>query len=461
MRLHPRSLQTRLALQLAVVILIATTLVVGIILYQGYQAADELGNEQLLARANELARYVTLESGGEARLNLPPRLEYVYQSAAATDLFLIQDDKGHTIAVAPREFGGGSSELPTHDGTPRYFRLEQFGPNEEDYYGLHIRLDSGAGPVQVTVAHTSDADALANALLRAFVRRVAWVIPMFAAATLAIGVWSIRRGLQPVLAVSERAAEISPTAIAVRLPAENVPSEIQPLVNAVNKALDRLEQGFVVQRQFTANAAHELRTPLAILTAALDNLDHSSGLEKLRHDAARMNRLVDQLLRVARLDAIPLDVRETTDLGAAIAGVVEYLAPWAVAQGRSIGFEWPDRTVRVHGNADALVDAVKNLIENAVCHTPVGTEVTVCVSQDGTISVADHGPGVAVEDRPHICNRFWRGPHERGPGAGLGLAIVAEVVRAHNATLEIADVPGGGALFAMRLPVEGSTSPSA
>lgn len=456
MMLRLRSLQARLAVRLGAVMVIATALVVGVVLYEGSQAADELGNEQLLGRANELARHVSRDPAGMPVLDLPPDLRRLYQvPPARADLFLVQDAKGQTIAAFPPDFGTTAGELPLPGGAPRYFRLEQFGPNEADYYGLRIRLDSAAGPLFVAVAHASDADALAAALLRAFVRQTAWIIPLFAAATLTIAVWSIRQSLKPIRAVSARAADISPAATAVRLPNGDLPTEIRPLVNAVNQALDRLEEGFAVQRQFTANAAHELRTPLAILTAGLDNLDDSSGLGKLRLDAARMNRLVDQLLRVARLDAVPLDVRQTIDLGATVAGVIEYLAPWAITQGRSLGFEWPTNIVRVRGDADALADAVKNLIENAVYHTPVGTEVVVSVSPDGTISVTDRGPGVALKDRRHVFNRFWRGPGERGPGAGLGLAIVAEVARAHNATIQISDVPEGGARFALRLPVEG------
>ncbi len=375
-----------------------------------------------------------------------------YRAPAETDLFLIQSASGQIVAASQPDVAAASAEFPQADTTPRYFRLEQFGPNQQDYYGLRMRADSAVGPLFVAVARASDADALAYALLRAFVAEVAWIIPLVAAATLTVGVWSIRRGLRPVLAVSERVAEIAPDAIAVRLPVENLPSEVRPLVDAVNRALDRLEGGFATQRQFTADAAHELRTPLAILTAGLDELENDLRVERLRGDAARMNRLVEQLLRVARLDATPLDTGMSIDLCATAEDVVAYLAPWAVAQGRSLGFDAPSCPVWLRGNADAIADAVRNLIENAVSHAPIGTEVTVSVSLPGTVLVADHGPGVAIGDRPLVFARFWRGRGERGPGAGLGLAIVAEIARAHSATIEIADVSGGGAAFSLKFP---------
>ncbi len=151
------------------------------------------------------------------------------------------------------------------------------------------------GMQQASLQDASDADALAHALLREFVLDLSWAIPLFAAATLGVGVWAVRSALRPLRSASERAAAIAPDAAGVRLPVEALPSELVPLVAAVNHAFDRLEQGFAAQRQFTANAAHELRTPLAILTAGLEALNDGPEVAKLRTDTDRMNRLVEQI----------------------------------------------------------------------------------------------------------------------------------------------------------------------
>ena len=320
---------------------------------------------------------------------------------------------------------------------------------------LVISMGAGFGAMVVasyrTAAELSN-EALADRFVTEFLSDAAWVFPVFAVLVLAIAAWTVRSGLKPVLAASDSAAAIAPGATDVRLSTANLPSELLPLVTAINGALERLEGGFNAQRQFTANAAHELRTPLAILTAALENLEGSSEVERLRLDAARMNRIVGQLLRVARLDGQPINARTQIDLRTVASEVVEHLAPWAMTAGRRLAFEAPDEPVWVCGDAEALADAIRNLVENGVGHAPAETEVVVDVTPDGTVCVSDSGPGVAVEDRDKIFDRFWRGRARTASGAGLGLAIVAEIVRAHGGTVAVTAAEGGGACFCIGLP---------
>jgi two-component system, OmpR family, sensor histidine kinase TctE len=452
MKVWFRSLQLRLAVRLAVLYLLATAIAVAVLIYQAYDTAGTLNDRDLHLRAADLALHVAVDAKDGARLDLPANLAAAYQSATS-DIFAVRSQDGRVVGASSRSFGElvAGWPVPTDDAT--YFRLKHFGATSQDYYGLSVALPSPAGLVAISVARVAEANLLIHALLGEFIRDVAWVIPLFVAVTLITGIYVIRNGLKPVRDVSEMAATIGPSATSVRLPEESLPSELLPLVAAVNRALDRLAHGFAVQREFTANAAHELRTPLTIVTAALETMPGNGELTNLRSDVARMNRIVEQLLRVARLDAIGLDVSGKVDLNAVAESVVSAMAPLALAQDRSIAFSASDEPVAVKGNVHAIGDAIRNLVENAMGHSPRGTEVTVSVLLGGSVRVVDQGPGIAKEDQDKIFQRFWRGKGVAPGGAGLGLAIVKEVMDAHSGLITVDMGSNGGAVFTLYFPL--------
>lgn len=443
--IRSQSLQVRLALRLAALYVAGTAIAIGVIVYQAYDTAASLNDRELSLRADDLARTVVRDSAGAPALTLPQKLASAYASSE-NDIFAVRDGAGRLLAASPPHFGDQAAKWPLAKNEPAYFRLTDLGPS--DYYGLGIELDSAAGPVSVWVGRAAGANALVHTMLREFFFDLAWVSPLFMAATLAIGFLAIRSGLKPVENVSRMAAAIGPNATSVRLPAANLPTEVKPLVDAVNRAFDRLERGFAVQREFTANAAHELRTPLAIITGALESMKGNGELGKLKADVARMNRLVEQLLRVARLDAVALEF-ESVDLNDVATSVVSALAPWAVAQQRTLALVGSEIPVRVDANANAVADAMRNVVENAVIHSPAGEEVTVSVYPDARVTVADRGCGVPPQDRERIFERFWRGEGERAEGVGLGLSIVSEIMRTHGGRVTVADNPGGGTVFSL------------
>jgi signal transduction histidine kinase len=445
------SLQLRLAIRLALLYVVATAVMVGVLVFRAYDTAGTLNDRELSRRAADLARSVSIDAQGTLRVELPPRLAAAYAAGSETDIYTIRAPDHRILAASPASLGERVVNWPAPTDDPSYFHLTDLGQGARDYYGLSLEVGSAAGPLWISVARADGKDALVDSLLWDFLIDIAWMLPILIAVTVIIGVLAIRRGLAPVRAVSEQAAAIGPSATAVRLPEDDVPREIAPLVAAVNRALERLEQGFVIQRQFTANAAHELRTPLAIVTGALEAMDGNGELAKLRADVARMNRLVEQLLHVARLDAIALDVSRSVDLNEVAATVVASMAPWAIAQGRKIAFAGAGTSMHVKGDQHAILDALRNLIENAVVNSPSGDEVTVIVNH-GCVSVADHGSGIAPEDREHLFKRFWRGRGARTGGAGLGLAIVSEIMKIHGGEVSVTANVGGGSVFTLSFP---------
>ena len=260
----------------------------------------------------------------------------------------------------------------------------------------------------------------------------------------------VRRMLKPLERAVAEADALDPGDPSRRLHQPASPIEVSLLLMAVNRALERVERAIVALRQFTADAAHELRTPLASMTLNIERLPASVEREKLEGDAASMSRLIGQMLDLARTDALE-DMRQyRCDLNEVASRVATDLAPVAVKAGRSIRYR-NEGNVTVEGRAELLERAVRNLLENALTHTPPGTEVEVIVGPDREITVRDHGAGIPVEIRDAVFDRFWRADRQRS-GAGLGLAITRKIMEACGGRVQIGDAPDGGAVVGLWFP---------
>jgi len=292
------------------------------------------------------------------------------------------------------------------------------------------------------------------------------------------GWWLVRLGLRPLEDVEATADSIAAGNLDQRVPGADQPTEVGRLARALNVMLERIQSAFDARlrsearlkdneqhlRQFVADASHELRTPIAAVSAyaelferyAADNPEDLPRVAAgIRAETARMDRLVSDLLTLARLDeGLPVE-RTPVELVS--------LVSEAVRTATAVGPEWPvhfsaTRPVEISGDKDRLRQVVDNLLANVRAHTPPGTSATVQVEQAGgaaEIVVHDSGPGMPADDARRVFERFYRADKARTRpqgGSGLGLSIVSAIVAAHGGTVTADSAPGQGMTVTVRLP---------
>lgn len=306
-----------------------------------------------------------------------------------------------------------------------------------------------------------------DAVLGSLGTLLAIALPLMLVPAFAGGLFLAGRALDPVDRIVQTAEHIGAEDLSRRLNVATSSDELGRLAATFDRMLDRLERAFQRQRQFTADAAHELRTPLALLTSQADlalaqprtQAEYRAALESIRTDTTRMSQLLADLLTLARADAghEPL-VIERLDLNALTDDVVSTMSPLAEGCGVRLAVADAEHVAMVEADQTRLTQLLVNLVDNGIKYTPAGGTVTVSVAEtrDGPVlEVADTGVGIAPEHLPHVFERFYRVDKARSRadgGAGLGLAICQWIARAHGGDIRVESQPGRGTAFRVRFP---------
>jgi two-component system sensor histidine kinase QseC len=267
--------------------------------------------------------------------------------------------------------------------------------------------------------------------------------------------WGIKQGLLPLRRIAAEVAQRSPSNLRPVDPQE-VPAEVNAIVERLNALLARLREAFERERRFTSDAAHEIRTPLAgikthaqVALRTNDAAQRSREVEQVIQDVDRTTHLVDQLLTLARLDREALTENySAVDLHSLVEDVIARLRTEAEARRIALALS-REPAAPVRGNSAMLGALIRNLVDNAVRYTPAGgcVEIGLALRGDATIlTVTDNGPGIPAGERARVFDRFYRGSTANAKGCGLGLSIVKRVAELHQAVVELADAPGGQGL---------------
>ncbi|HJU28811.1 MAG TPA: ATP-binding protein, partial [Candidatus Binataceae bacterium] len=362
-------------------------------------------------------------------------------------------DRAGVIADA----GSRSADLPTAsdveppreilDGGARVFRYA-IAPFNLNGRRLYIADGVDASAVRESIAR------LRTTLLL--------VLPVLLVVSVSIGYWLAGHALSPVNRLAAALAEIEPRDLSRRLPVPPIEDEIARLAHSINALLGRLERSSNAERRFAADAAHELRTPLAVLRSGIEvalGRDRAAGeyAEALRaalREAVALCAMADELLALTRLNQETALQREPVDLGALTTEVLEAIEPLAQSRHLALRANLDGAGAQVVGNSNDLRRVLINLLDNALKFTPENGEIDVSVATEAgrvIVRIADTGPGIPEIDLPFIFDRFFRGKARAEFGNGLGLSLCREIARLHDGDIAAANRPGGGAEFVVTL----------
>lgn len=431
----PRSLQARvLALVLASVTAVWLA-AAAITWWEAHDELDELLDGHLAqAAALLIVRQVDDIEDAEDDAGIEAPTLHRHAPKVAFQIF----HEGRLVARSANAPAAPMSTLRSGFATPK------LGGERWRVFAAHGR----ARDVQVYVGEELDSRAsILEGLLTGLVGPMLVALPLMALLLW----WSVRRGLLPLRRLSRVIAEREPSAlqpIAADAAGEDTPAEIAPLISALNDLFARIAALLESERRFTADAAHELRTPIAAIRAQAqvaqvaghDDAARAQALAATLAGCDRATRLVEQLLTLARLESSDQGPRDTVDLAVVAREVLAELAPAALARGQSIELE-AEGPLPVRGNTTLLAVLLRNLADNALRYGGDGVRVVVSLAREAdrvVLRVDDSGPGLSDEQRSHLGERFFRVLGTAAPGSGLGWSIVRRIAAVHGAQVETA-----------------------
>lgn len=427
----------------------------------------------------------TRELSAERRAgpNLDQVIERTLQEVRFREVdIVVLDESGTVVGVSPHVRGPSQRRdygpVPdpervvaalSEDETVDMERVGTVHVDGGDYRVMVRRLEAEGREMRLAgIYDLAGVEAILGRLRRLFLV----AIPLFVAAAAAGGFFLVRRSFAPVSRMASRAAEIGANTLSERLPVA-ADDELGKLARVLNDLLDRLEEAFEQQRRFMTDAAHELRTPTAIVRSEADvtlsgedrtEEEYRESLGIIRDAARRLTRVVDDIFLLARADAgHRVGDRATLRFGEVVRGTVRTVKP--IADENDVDIRVQGYTeVSVRGDRDLLERLTLNLLDNAVRHSPEGGVVEVLLrtgEETCELSVVDHGPGIPEEDREHVFERFYRVDEARArnestltSGAGLGLSICRRIAELHEGRIELVAADPGRTEFRVTLPLE-------